>query len=282
MTNIDILFWVSLVLAVVSFGFFLFLAIHHMRRKPKPAATGGLAGANAELLDLGKVLDSAGSLSDAFAKAGPGPTSAVLCVVFILVALAASGLVTLGDSKDDDDKNGDASQSQSSDTPGTPPNIEQSAATPMRLDLGVDLALTGTGLTVDCGDGTHQIITFDKGQSKLDDSSAAAERMKPVIDSIMANRQKRQLAALLLVSSADATPLSPNLKSAYEDNAGLAKARANWVRDNIEAELSDDDRLGMVPPTIVSINTGLPITRLTSQAQPAVLSRAVAVCALWR
>ncbi len=96
MTNVDILFWVSIGLMVLSFLLLGHLIIATTRRSSPTTPTSGIGGAQPQALDVATLVKDMGELAASFSKAGPVGTIATLCVFFTLVALAASGVVKIG------------------------------------------------------------------------------------------------------------------------------------------------------------------------------------------
>jgi hypothetical protein len=91
--------YVSLLLATLSFLLFAWQVVVLTRQakdaapSPGPATASGMAP---HAFDLVATLDQMGKLSTTFAKAGPLATTATLSIFFMLVALVASGFVTVG------------------------------------------------------------------------------------------------------------------------------------------------------------------------------------------
>jgi hypothetical protein len=105
--KVDILYYGSAVLCVLSFLLFAFQVIKHILAAPpppplEPAPSRGLGDAEPQALNLQQVIQSAQQavqqttqLAETFAKAGPMATSAVLCVVFAFLWLLTSGLIKI-------------------------------------------------------------------------------------------------------------------------------------------------------------------------------------------
>jgi hypothetical protein len=96
MSKIDLLFYGSAALCVLSFLLFCYEVIVHMRRTarpPAPRATGDET--RPETFDAREAMQEMRSLVQSFAKAGPIPTTAGLCVLFLLIAVVSSGLVKI-------------------------------------------------------------------------------------------------------------------------------------------------------------------------------------------
>ncbi|MFA5950370.1 MAG: hypothetical protein WC807_08815 [Hyphomicrobium sp.] len=92
--RIEALFWVSLLICVVSFILFVLQVVGQALLKPRSAE--GAGGAQQQSLDPGEALKKIGEAAQSFAKAGPISTSAVLCALFGLFALVTSGIVRIG------------------------------------------------------------------------------------------------------------------------------------------------------------------------------------------
>jgi hypothetical protein len=98
MTHADWLFDVSLGLSVAAFGLFAWLVISGLVRKtfvPVSPNT-GLGAAEQQSLNVAEIAKQLGDLTNTFAKSGPIPTSAVLCIFFALIALMSSGVIKIG------------------------------------------------------------------------------------------------------------------------------------------------------------------------------------------
>ena len=89
--RVEYLFWVSLVICAISFLLFLFQCIAQVIIRPKHV--GGADAAVPQGLDPADMLEKVGEVVQAFGKAGPLATSAVLCVFFSLMSLITSGAI---------------------------------------------------------------------------------------------------------------------------------------------------------------------------------------------
>jgi hypothetical protein len=97
MLRIEALFWISIVLCVLSFALLAYQVVVQVNRsKPTASSVGGLGDAKPHSLDMIDALKQMGELAGSFAKAGPIGTTAVLCVLFALIALLSSGVVKVG------------------------------------------------------------------------------------------------------------------------------------------------------------------------------------------
>jgi len=95
----EILFYAVVGLAVASFLLFAYQVVLLTRQtvaKPPTPPREGISGAEAQSFSLKELIAEMGTLSASFAKAGPLATTATLCVFFVLIALVASGIVTVG------------------------------------------------------------------------------------------------------------------------------------------------------------------------------------------
>ena len=96
MSKIDLLFYGSAVLCVLSFLLFCYEVIVHVRRTARPPAPRGTGDeARPDAFDAREAIQEMRSLVQSFAKAGPIPTTAGLCVLFLLIAVISSGLVKI-------------------------------------------------------------------------------------------------------------------------------------------------------------------------------------------
>ena len=99
MENTDTLFWAALILCGFSMLCFAVLSIIQMRKREGDASNkgGGAGGAAPEGGDpLSGVLEALSKVTTAFGTAGPISTAATLAMFFMIVALVASGLITIG------------------------------------------------------------------------------------------------------------------------------------------------------------------------------------------
>lgn len=99
MQNTDILFWAALALCGFSMLCFAGLSVIQLRKKEgDPSKTGGgAAGAAPEGSDpLSGVLEALSKVTTAFGTSGPISTAATLAIFFMIVALIASGLISVG------------------------------------------------------------------------------------------------------------------------------------------------------------------------------------------
>ena len=96
MSKIDLLFYGSAALCVLSFLLFCYEVIVHVRRTALPRAPRGASEeAQPQAFDAREAMQEMRSLVQSFAKAGPIPTTAGLCVLFLLIAVVSSGLVEI-------------------------------------------------------------------------------------------------------------------------------------------------------------------------------------------
>ena len=96
MSKIDLLFYGSAALCVLSFLLFCYEVIVHVRRTaPSRAPRGASEEAQPQAFDAREAMQEMRSLVQSFAKAGPIPTTAGLCVLFLLIAVVSSGLVKI-------------------------------------------------------------------------------------------------------------------------------------------------------------------------------------------
>jgi hypothetical protein len=93
-SKIDLLFYGSAVLCVLSFLLFCYQVIVQVRRtRPRPAPQALGEEARPQAFDVREAMQQMGSFVQAFAN--PISTTAVLCVLFLLIAVVSSGLVKI-------------------------------------------------------------------------------------------------------------------------------------------------------------------------------------------
>ena len=100
--NASVMFFTAITLSCLSFLLFALQVVALIYRKIRQQRDE--AGANRGIGDsvqpqtfnAAKTLEVMGGLAHAFAKAGPLPTSAVLCITFGLIALVSSGIIKVG------------------------------------------------------------------------------------------------------------------------------------------------------------------------------------------
>jgi hypothetical protein len=90
-----VIFWLSVVICALSFLLFFWLVVEAIRvaRRPPPAPPGGAGGAVTHTINPVDAMKQMAALAEAFAKAGPIATSAVLCAFFGAIAFASSGVL---------------------------------------------------------------------------------------------------------------------------------------------------------------------------------------------
>jgi hypothetical protein len=96
MSKVDWLFYGSSVLCIISLLLFCYQVVVQTRRTaPRPAPEGLGGAAEPHALDLKETIEQMGNLVQSFAKAGPIATTAALCMLFALIAVLSSGLVSI-------------------------------------------------------------------------------------------------------------------------------------------------------------------------------------------
>jgi hypothetical protein len=87
----DVIFWMSVVLCILSFLLFAGqVVVAALAAARRPAAPTGAGGATQQTINPLDAMKQMAELAQAFAKAGPMSTSAVLCAFFGAIALASS------------------------------------------------------------------------------------------------------------------------------------------------------------------------------------------------
>ena len=93
--KVDYLFWGSSALCVLSFVLFalqIIVQLWHMRKTPAPS---GLGDVQSQALDPVKIIKETGDLARSFATSSPLVPTAVLTVIFALIAVLASGILKI-------------------------------------------------------------------------------------------------------------------------------------------------------------------------------------------
>ena len=94
--KVDYLFWGSSALCVLGFALFALQIIAQLRHMRKaPASGGGLGDVQSQALDPVKIIKETGDLARSFATSSPLVPTAVLTVIFALIAVLASGIVKI-------------------------------------------------------------------------------------------------------------------------------------------------------------------------------------------
>jgi hypothetical protein len=130
---------------------------------------------------------------------------------------------------------------------------------------------------LDCGESDSQRIgTFVVGSaSKLEDEKAGVKKIQDVGEKLKMASEQRALLSLVLVGSADKRPLSGALLKEFGSNAGLAQARAKWVKDRLPALFPGNRE------AIVAVYGGPLGVGLVTSRDVLAFDRAVQVCAFW-
>lgn len=154
-------------------------------------------------------------------------------------------------------------------------------APPQDLDLRIHVTADETEL--DCGDGdNYKIGPFADGTagdtSMKPDVKNLSELKAKIADltgTLEEHRLKQRLLGLILVGSADIRELKPPLTHSFGSNAGLAQARAEWVRIAIGNSMSPK------PKTILTLSSGPAHVGLDPLPENLAKDRSVRVCAIW-
>jgi hypothetical protein len=94
--RIEVLFYGSAILCALSFLLFAYqVYIHVQRTVPPAAAAAGLEAAQQQAFNVQQTIQQLSRLAQAFSRAGPMATSAVLCILFALIALLSSGVIKI-------------------------------------------------------------------------------------------------------------------------------------------------------------------------------------------
>jgi hypothetical protein len=137
-----------------------------------------------------------------------------------------------------------------------------------------------TQTVFDCGSSEKpfKVGPFAAGEVVLEHDNTG---VRALLDRLIASGDHRALIALMLIGSADKTPLLPELAQRYGSNAGLAQARAEWVKSQLlEADATHQLDLDG-PAKIATLTAGPSQVGLTIPATDLALDRAVRVCAIW-
>jgi hypothetical protein len=93
--KVDYLFWGSSALCVLSFALFALQIIVQLRHMRKAPASSGLGDIQSQASDPVKIIKETGDLARSFATSSPLVPTAVLTVIFALIAVLASGIVKI-------------------------------------------------------------------------------------------------------------------------------------------------------------------------------------------
>jgi hypothetical protein len=133
----------------------------------------------------------------------------------------------------------------------------------------------------DCGDQDqpYKVGPFVIGKTDLENGTTT---VADLVKRLASGDDRRSLIGLLLIGSADKTPLSPGLAQQYGSSSGLAQARAEWVRTQL-LESDALHRLQVAPAGKIAAVIAGP-TQVGLDVDPAKLAidRAVRVCVLWQ
>jgi hypothetical protein len=129
---------------------------------------------------------------------------------------------------------------------------------------------------IDCP-ASWRVGTFVVGSDRdFEDGETTHRALDKIAEEFEAKRRDNRLLALLLVGSADKTPLSPQRAREFGSNAGLAQARARWVQKTLGSRLA-----GLDAPGVVGLYAGPAGIGLTASKDALALDRSVQLCAFW-
>jgi hypothetical protein len=158
-----------------------------------------------------------------------------------------------------------------------PPSVQINTTTPSPAPSPA----APTETVFDCGDQDqpYRVGPFANGKTDLESGATA---VADLVKRLTGGNDRRTLIGLLLIGSTDKTQLSSRSTRQYDTNAGLAQARAEWVR----AQLVTSDafhQLAAAPAGKIAAVIAGP-TQLGFDVDPAKLAidRAVRVCVLWQ
>jgi hypothetical protein len=117
-------------------------------------------------------------------------------------------------------------------------------------------------------------VSGDSSQLESAVGGASSARIEDVVDRLRARAAKGELGYLLLVGSADKVELLPALRRRYGSNEGLARLRAESVRQGIEAGLGR-------PLNAVTLTVGPSIAGAGVSSDLTAADRSVAVYGAW-
>jgi hypothetical protein len=126
------------------------------------------------------------------------------------------------------------------------------------------------------------VKTFKLG--KEDDLEAATDlptRLTEILDTIEERGKTRELQGLVFIGSADKRVIGKALRERYSSNSTLAKKRAEFVRDQLLAQM--ESRQGTPRPRwLLLLNPDIPKVRLTiDDGKQFDALRAVQICVAW-
>ena len=169
--------------------------------------------------------------------------------------------------------------------PPPAPPLPVKGPTSSAADQKTTVPVTVDETELDCGEGdSYKIGPFADGNAgdtsiKPDEKLLAKlnENIEPLVGKLTKNHLGQRPLGLILVGSADKRELKPPLFHLFGSNAGLAQARAEWVRKAIE-----NSSMRPKPKTILTLSSGpahvgqdpLPEKDLAED-------RSVRVCAIW-
>jgi hypothetical protein len=171
--------------------------------------------------------------------------------------------------------------------PDQPPTIER----PVDVYLGVNINQTeGTRPPVPgpfgnvefvcrTGEGPMFVGTFESGRHDAFEMSKdfPAQTVDQVVAALVRLKEQRNLVGVVLIGSADKTHLLPKTEIAYDSNAGLAQARALYVKKAFESDSHLTDLKTII--TLAGAPTQLgPTVDIKSLAR----DRIVSVCAMFQ
>lgn len=156
-----------------------------------------------------------------------------------------------------------------------------SGTSPQELDLRIHVTADETQL--DCGEGeNYKIGPFadgTAGDASIKPDEKLLTKLKKDIEILVGKLIKNHLGqrplGLILVGSADKRELTPPLFHFFGSNAGLAQARAEWVRKAIENSMNPK------PKTILTLSSGPAHVGLDPLPEDLAKDRSVRVCAIW-
>lgn len=152
---------------------------------------------------------------------------------------------------------------------------------PQPTELHIMLDVTDKNIELDCGkDHEYTIGPFpDKDEAhKLESTEVTNQQINNIIEILTSKAYGRRLIGLVLIGSADKRLLNEGvLTSEYISNAGLARARAEWVRKEFESSLEALSIEGII--ILHAVPSTIHLSQLEEDYK---MSRAVQVCAFWR
>ncbi len=142
----------------------------------------------------------------------------------------------------------------------------------------ISIDLSPAGLDLDCND-DYVVSGFIPGEHEKWDNKSGdlSQKAKEIGAKLRKLNESGRLAGVIFVGSADTQQMLPEALKKYGSNAGLAQARAQWVRTQLEVEGGYGRK---IEPALV-LSTGPSFVGLNVGKVERTKDRSVRVCAVW-